>query len=143
MTDSSKKAWETRVLTEGTSMCPLLRPQRDIAIIESVTTPLKVNDVPLYKRGNIEKLILHRIVKIKNGQYIIRGDNLYFNETDITDSDIVGVLKGFYRNQKYYECKTSGAYKLYVFYIRVSYPIRCLLRKIKMLLSKIKRSLLK
>lgn len=138
----SKKDWETQVLTDGISMYPLFRKNKDIAVIKNVTESLKVNDVPLYSRNNMDKLVLHRIVNIKNGNYIIRGDNLYINETDVTDKDIVGVLKGFYRDGKYYDCKKSRKYKLYVFYIRISYPIRYCLIKIRRILSRIKKAFL-
>ena len=36
---------------------------------------LKKYDVALYKRGS--SYILHRIIGIQNGEYLIRGDNTY------------------------------------------------------------------
>lgn len=125
----------------GTSMLPLLRSGKDKVVIEKVTEKPKCNDVPLYMSGG--KYVLHRIVKIKPQGYIIRGDHLYRNEYNVTDKDIIGILTGFYRNGKFFSCK-SFKYKLYVAYIRVSYPIRyALFEIIRPILSKLKKCIVK
>lgn len=49
----------------GDSMFPIIR-ERDLLIIEAVKEPLKVGDVPLYKRDS-GQYVLHRIVEIKGG----------------------------------------------------------------------------
>lgn len=125
----------------GTSMYPLLRSGKDRVVIEKNATKPKCNDVPLYI-GNDGKFILHRIVKVKPQGYVIRGDNLYRNEYNVTDKDIIGVLTGFYRNDKFFSCK-SLSYKLYVAYIRISYPLRfAWFLKIRPFLVKLKRAVL-
>ena len=91
-------------LTKGNSMKPLFRDGKDKAIILPITTPIKQNDVLLYRNADSQDTILHRVVKTKNGKLILRGDNLYYNENDIRQENIVGVLNAFYRNGKYYEC---------------------------------------
>ena len=99
-------------------------------IIERVNRPLKENDVPLYRRKGCDRLVLHRIVKIKkDGGFVIRGDNLLNNEYDVKPEDIVGVLKAFYREGKYYDCQKSLKYKLYIFYNRSTFWCRLLWRK--------------
>lgn len=129
---------EIAVLTSGISMRPMLRQHRDIVIIERVNRRLKVGDVPLYRREGCERFVLHRIVKITDNGYVIRGDNLYQNEYTVTDDDIIGVLKAFYRDGKYYDCAKSRAYKAYSVYIRLNYPIRWLWRvKTKPFLARI------
>ena len=134
---------EVAVMTSGTSMRPMLRQHKDVVVIERVNRKLKKNDVPLYRRDGAEKLVLHRIVKIKDGRYIIRGDNNYYTEYDVTDENIVGVLKEFYRDGKYYNCATSKVYKLYSFWILHSYPLRYFWRtRLKPFLSKIKHSVI-
>ena len=45
---------------EGDSMFPIIRA-RDLLIIEAVREPLKIGDVPLYKRDS-GQYVLHRIV---------------------------------------------------------------------------------
>lgn len=79
----------------GDSMYPLIKP-RDLLVIKKVTAPLKKNDIPLYKRDS-GQYVLHRIVKIKNGEYCICGDNRAFIERGITDRHIIGVLTDIVR----------------------------------------------
>lgn len=130
-------------LTVGISMQPMLRQHRDIVVIKRVDGKLKKNDVPLYKRTGRDKLVLHRILKVTNDGYIIRGDNLYTKEYDVKDDDIIGVLKAFYRDGKYYDCEKSRKYKTYVFFMRVSYPLRYIWKfKLRPFLGKIKRFIL-
>ena len=79
----------------GDSMYPLIKP-RDLLVIKKVTAQLKKNDIPLYKRDS-GQYVLHRIVKIKNGEYYICGDNRAFIERGITDRHIIGVLTDIVR----------------------------------------------
>lgn len=135
---------EVHVLTSGISMRPMLREHKDIAVIERVKQKLKKNDVPLYRRAGCDKLVLHRIIKVTDNGYVIRGDNLFTNEYDVTDEDIVGVLKAFYRDGKYYDCAKSKVYHTYILLNRMGYPFRCLWRlKIKPFFAKIKHLIFK
>ena len=88
----------------GDSMFPIIRA-RDLLIIEAVKEPLKVGDVPLYKRDS-GQYVLHRIVAIKKGKYSMKGDNRTFIEKGITDKHIIGVLTGIVRNGKTYPAET-------------------------------------
>lgn len=130
--------------TSGASMRPLLRTHKDIVIISRVDRPLRVGEVPLYKRNGVKKLILHRIIDIKpDGTYIIRGDNTYQNEY-VPHSDVVGVMTALYRGGKYIDCNTSKRYKLYVKLNRFFYPVRRFWKtKIRATLGKIKRKFIK
>ncbi len=123
---------EVMTRTKGASMRPLLRQGRDIVVIKSPQFPLKAGDVPLYRVEGKEELVLHRILKAdKDGTYIIRGDNLFLKEY-VSESQIVGVMKAFYRDGKYCDCEKSRKYKLYIILNRVSFPLRylwkCMLR---------------
>ena len=80
----------------GDSMYPLIKP-RDLLVIKKVTQPLKKNDIPLYKRDS-GQYVLHRIVKIKNGEYFICGDNRSHIERGIFDRHIIGVLTDIVRD---------------------------------------------
>ena len=123
---------EVMTRTRGASMRPLLRQGRDIVVIKRPQFPLKAGDVPLYRVREKKELVLHRILKAdKDGTYIIRGDNLFLKEY-VKESQIVGVMKAFYREGKYCDCEKSRKYKLYIILNRVSYPLRylwkCILR---------------
>lgn len=106
----------------GTSMMPLLRQNRDLMIIEKPHGRLKKYDVPLYKRPS-GQYVLHRILKVRENDYVICGDHCYRREYGISDRQIIGVLTGFIRDGKTYSVKNKG-YKAYVhlwcdfFYIR-------------------------
>ena len=75
----------------GDSMRPLIRQDRDILIIEKPHGRLKKYDVPLYKRDS-GQYVLHRVLKVRENDYVICGDNRYCKEYGITDRHIIGVL---------------------------------------------------
>ena len=123
--------------TSGNSMSPLFRSGKDKAVIIPLITSPKVNDVLLYRKKTSDDLVLHRVIKITDNGPVLRGDALYRNETNIPSHYILGVLKGFYRNSKYYDCKKSALYMLYTIYIRASYPLRYCTNKAFLLLKRI------
>ena len=83
----------------GVSMLPLLRQNRDVMIIERPSGRLKKYDCALYKsRGG--KYILHRVIKVREEDYVICGDNCVTFERGITDEQIIGVLTGIIRGDK-------------------------------------------
>lgn len=127
--DILKTQNEAMSMTAGGSMRPLFREHRDIVVIERVARPLKKNDVPLYHKKGYEKLVLHRIIKVTKNGYVIRGDNLLDKETEITDNDIVGVLKAFYRKGKYIECDNSLWYRFYIVFVYCRFPFLYVWRK--------------
>ena len=134
---------EVSVLTSGCSMQPMLRQHRDVVTVKRVDRELRKGDAVLYP-GKDGRFILHRIVKIKNGEFIIRGDNNYFTEYGIKKENIVGLIKEFYRDGKYINCETDLKYKLYVFYICHSYAMRYFWRNyLRPTLGKVKRFILR
>lgn len=137
---------EIMTCSSGLSMYPMLRNRKDMVVIVKPESRPKRHDVVLYRTG--KKVLLHRIIKDLGSEYIIRGDNRFNKEYGITESDIFGILKGFYRNGKYIDCKTNKLYKAYIIYNRLSLPFRFIWRKlwkgfIVRAFSKIKRTLFK
>ena len=108
-------------LTRGVSMRPMLREGRDTILISPVSGRLKKYDVPLYRRG--EDYVLHRVVKVRAEDYVICGDNCLRKEYGITDGQMVGVLSGFRRGEKYVAID-SKRYRLYARVWVAIYPIR-------------------
>ncbi len=132
---------EISVLTWGYSMYPLFRPHRDITVIKRVDRKLKKGDVVLYPGADGE-FILHRIMRIRRDCFVIRGDHNYFTEY-VSKDKIVGILKEFYREGKYVNCKKSFKYKLYSLYIGHSYGLRFFWKKkLRPFLGKVKRFIL-
>ena len=77
----------------GRSMLPLIREGRDVVVLERPAGRLKKYDVPLYKPTPFTgAYVLHRIIKVRENDYVIRGDNCIRKEVGIRDEDIVGVL---------------------------------------------------
>ena len=76
---------------KGDSMIPLIKQDRDLLIIEPANGRLKKYDVPLYKRDS-GQYVLHRILKVREDDYVICGDNRWVKEYGIQDRHIIGVL---------------------------------------------------
>lgn len=114
---------------KGNSMYPLIRQGKDVLIIKKVNTRLKKMDIPLYKRES-GQYVLHRIIKVNENDYVIRGDNTYSNETGIRDDQILGVLSGVIRSGKEISVNSFG-YKLYSYFWYYTYYLRKIIIKIK------------
>lgn len=81
----------------GDSMLPLIRQGRDLVLISRKPEGrLKKYDVPLYKRDS-GQYVLHRIVRVRENDYVICGDNRWRRETGISDRHIIGVLTAVIR----------------------------------------------
>ena len=103
-------------------MRPMLKQNRDLVTIRPVSGRLKKYDVPLYrKKGG--GYLLHRIIAVTENGYVIRGDNTYVKELNVTDNDIVGVLTAFKRKGKDYTVESNG-YRLYARVWNFLYPLR-------------------
>ncbi len=81
----------------GNSMQPFIRSGQDLLVIEKPAGRLKKYDAPLYRRDS-GQYVLHRILKVRENDYVICGDNRWQRETGITDRHILGVLTGIVRN---------------------------------------------
>lgn len=125
--------------TVGVSMLPMLKNRRDSIIVSKKTERLKPLDVALYKRG--DDYVLHRVLQLVDGAYIIRGDNCYSDEY-ILEDQVIGVLTEFYRKDKHYFC-TDKKYLRYAKRRVANYPIRRIVFKIKSMIYAIARRVLK
>ncbi|MBQ9742565.1 MAG: S24/S26 family peptidase [Ruminococcus sp.] len=96
----------------GVSMWPMIRNGIDTVLIEPVQGRCEKYDIPLYK-DRLGRYVVHRIIEVTDTGYVILGDGLFEKEYDITDENILGVVRGFFRKEKYIPC-TSRGYMLYV-----------------------------
>ena len=124
--------------TVGYSMSPLLRHHKDVVIIEPPSGILKKYDVALYPDGK-GNYILHRVIAVRDGEYIIRGDNTFVKE-HVPHSAVVGVLVAYNRGGKRHDCKELG-YRMYSRFWCFIYPLRSLWRKVKFALARLKKKL--
>ena len=113
----------------GDSMMPFIKEGRDVLIISRVNGRLKRYDVPLYKRDS-GQYVLHRILKVRENDYVLCGDNRADKEYGITDRNIIGVLSGVIRGGK--ELSLDGfKYKLYVHLWCGLFPVRAFVIRIR------------
>lgn len=85
--------------TKGDSMNPMLVEGRDRVVVVTPEFPLKKYDIPVYRK--MGHYTMHRIVKVTKNGYIICGDNRGVLEKNVKESDIIGVLDGFYQGDRY------------------------------------------
>ena len=86
---------------KGTSMEPLLRQGRDLfTVARKGPERCRAGDVVLFRRGG--NYVLHRVIRVRETDYICLGDNAVRKEYGVRDEDILGVLTGIVRNGKEY-----------------------------------------
>lgn len=128
----------------GVSMLPLLHQDRDLVTVERRDGRFAPGDVVLYERKG--RFILHRVVKTREKDYVILGDNCISFEYGTTDQDILGVMTHFVRNGKEYSTD-DWRYRAYTFWILHTASLRILLRKafqrFRKFGSRVKRKLLR
>ena len=128
----------------GVSMRPLIRQGKDVMIIERPNGRLKRYDAALYKRRN-GTYIMHRVLRVREKDYVICGDNCIKREYGITDDHIIGVLTGVIRGGKEIKA-TDRSYRIYAhlwcdfFYIKVAvlwtiWMVRKVFRKLKRIVT--------
>ena len=95
----------------GVSMLPLLRQGRDLFTVEKKgPNRCRVGDVVLYRRGG--DYVLHRIVAVRERDYVLLGDNCVRREYGVTDEDILGVMTAYVRGGKTHSVN-AAAFRLY------------------------------
>jgi signal peptidase I len=70
--DTNRYIFDSQVADTG-SMRPTISDRADIVYIKPTTSELFVGDIIAFNCS--DKLMLHRIIEISNGEYITKGDN--------------------------------------------------------------------
>ena len=120
----------------GDSMLPLIRQGRDLVVIERTSGRLKKYDVPLFRRPN-GTYVLHRIIRVRSEDYVVRGDNRWHKEAGVRDEQILGVLTSVIRDGKELSVR-DPKYRFRVRIWRVFFPLRVCWRKINRVWKKSK-----
>ncbi len=116
----------------GISMLPLLKQGRDLFTVRKKGAErCRKYDVVLY-RSPPDKYILHRVIAVREQDYVIRGDNCISKEYGITDADIIGVMTGYVHNGKQHTVE-EPAYRLYSRVWVAAAPVRIALRRLRSL----------
>lgn len=121
---------QVRFKPKGTSMLPTLRQGTDEVVLTAFNGSLKKYDIAFYRRQS-GQFVLHRVVKkpCKN-TYVMRGDHQFEYEYGITDENIIGVAKGFYRNGKFIK-RGSLLFLFFATVMPFYYRLRVRIRKIQ------------
>ncbi len=114
----------------GVSMMPMLKQGRDLFTVREKTAErCQKYDVVLYRRPP-GHYVLHRVVEVRENDYVILGDNCFAKEYGIRDEDILGVMTEFVRKGRTISVKDRG-YRFYAHFWYALYPLRRMIIKIK------------
>lgn len=122
----------------GDSMEPLIRQGRDLLVIERRRGRLRKYDVPLYRRDS-GQYVLHRVLRVREDDYVLCGDNRWSREYGVTDKQILGVLTAVIRDGKELAV-TDRRYRLYVHLWCDLFPLRAFILKALYVLKRKKRT---
>lgn len=112
----------------GVSMLPLLRQGRDAVELAPLPPKLKKYDLPVYRYPS-GKIVMHRVVGVREDGYVCLGDNTYRYER-IAPEQLIALVSAFRRDQRRIEV-TDPVYRLYCRVWVASYPLRSFLRRAK------------
>ena len=134
--DAISKGKEVRLTVTGFSMYPLFRSGTDDVVLKKPDI-LKKYDVVLFKRSD-GSFIFHRIIKIKGDVLTIAGDNETKKETPVYISDVIAVMKCFYRADKIHTTNEIW-YKFYSRLWLFIFPLRHITAKLYYYTAKVYR----
>ena len=108
---------------KGDSMMPLLRQHRDLMVIDwKGERRCKKYDAVLYHHPGGE-YILHRVLKVKKGEYVLCGDNRWVREYGVKEEWVIGILTAVVRDGKELSA-ASWKYRLYAHWCVDFYYLR-------------------
>ena len=134
ITDLLSEGKSVQLHPQGYSMYPLIVPERDEVIISPLKDhKIKRGDVLLYRRKN-DKLILHRVYKIKDDKVYFIGDNESVVEGPLDISQVHGIMNAFYHKGKKIKANNFFyflSWQLWLFLLPFRKPIGELIHKAK------------
>lgn len=129
ITETLSSGQEFTLPITGTSMLPLLKERRDSVSIKQPQFPLKKGDLPLYRRAD-GAFVLHRVVGLDEGGYIMSGDNQIEAEYGISEDMIIGVVAKIERNGRLISV-SSPFHRLYVSLWTALFKVRFPLKRLR------------
>ena len=94
----------------GNSMKPFFNDKRELVLIKNAENKLKKFNIAFYKKGN--QFILHRVISVREKEYIICGDNCKYLEI-IPQENVLGYAAGCFKGKKYIDLNKNFLYKVY------------------------------
>ena len=105
----------------GVSMLPMLRQGKDAVELAPLPEKLCKYDLPVYQYPS-GKIVMHRVVAVKENHYVCLGDNTYSYEK-IYPEQMIAVVSAFKRGEKRIETD-AWLYRLYSRVWCWIYPVR-------------------
>ncbi|MBR5020109.1 MAG: S24/S26 family peptidase [Oscillospiraceae bacterium] len=112
----------------GVSMLPMLRQGKDSVELSPLPERLKKYDLPVYQYPS-GKIVMHRVVAVREDHYICLGDNTYEYET-IYPRQLIALVSAFKRGDRRISVD-ARSYRIYARLWVASYPLRKFLKKAK------------
>lgn len=79
-----------RFKAEGKSMMPYI-DDGDVIVVSPIhNDEIAIDDVVAFIQPISNSLVVHRVIEIQNGQYLIKGDNTFKNNGLVYRSNILG-----------------------------------------------------
>ncbi|MBQ7850853.1 MAG: S24/S26 family peptidase [Clostridia bacterium] len=111
------------IQTVGVSMEPMLHERESTVVLERPHGRLARGDVALFRRGD-GQLVLHRVIRVRPRDYLIRGDSCLGHEV-VPDGMVIGVMKGYYEHaDSPFISRDAPQYRRYVRTVALRHVIR-------------------
>ena len=112
----------------GRSMLPMLRQGVDAVELAPLPPRLRKYDLPVYQYPS-GKVVMHRVVQVREQDYVCLGDNTYVHEY-IAPEQMIGLVSAFRRGSRRVEV-THPLYQAYCRFWVCTFPLRKYLRTVK------------
>lgn len=89
-----KEGKEVRFTPSGVSMRPFIEGGKDSVVLAPVTAP-KIGDIILAEviaGGGRRTYVLHRLIRIQNGVFVLQGDGNLYGEEYCKREDLIGYV---------------------------------------------------
>lgn len=87
-----------RLTVKGFSMFPFIRDNDVITISPFTQGNYSAGRIVAFVHPKTRKLVIHRIVGVEKGKYLVKGDNLYQPDGLVPKGDILGYVTKVERN---------------------------------------------
>ena len=111
----------------GVSMLPMLRQGIDTVELAPLPPKLRKYDLPVYQYPS-GKVVMHRVVQVRETDYVCLGDNTYSYEY-ISPEWMIGLVSAFKRGDRRIEV-TNPVYQMYARFWVLTFPLRKFLKRI-------------
>lgn len=126
-----------KIMPQGFSMVPFITGGRDEVNLVQIKGELKRGDIVVYRRDNAI-YVLHRVYKIKNGEYYMLGDAQTEVEGPLRREQMIAKVESYYRKGKLIVCQSRREKVEYTLWFAIR-PLRPLVIKMNNLKNKILR----